>query len=305
MPLHKTSVARRATLVTTAVSFSLAILKAVVGVLSGSVAILASAVDSFLDFMISLFNVIAVRGAEKPRDEDHNYGHGKLEGIAALFEGLLILGSAAFILYKAGQKFVHPVPLEAAGLNLAVITMLVSMLVSAGLVWYLRAASRRSRSLVLEADALHYRMDVWANAAVLAGMIVILATGWEIADPLIALAVGLYIGRESLPLLRKAYDMLMDRALRDDLVAQIQNIAMAHSPLVNGMHELKSRRSGEVNFVEFHLVFNEHIPLGRAHRVADEIEMRIRGLEDSRWSINIHLDPVDDSYQDRKLDGTV
>ncbi len=298
----KSSVPRRATLVTTATSFSLAVLKTIVGILSGSIAVLASAVDSFLDFIISLFNAITVRVADKPRDAEHNYGHGKLEGIAALFESVLILGSAGFILYKAIGKIVEPVPLDSSGLNLAVGAMVVSMLVSAALVLYLRAASRKSRSLVLEADALHYRMDVWANAGVLLGMLIILASGWELADPLLAIFVGLYIMREAIPLLRKAYDMLMDRALHDGLVEKIEEIAMTHSPLVNGMHELKTRRSGEVNFVEFHLVFNEHMPLGKAHRVADEIEMRIRGLEKGRWSINIHLDPVDDSHMDRKLE---
>jgi ferrous-iron efflux pump FieF len=297
----KTSPAGRATAITTAVSFSLVLLKTGVGLASGSVAVLASAVDSLLDFIVSLFNAFAVRGSEKPRDEDHNYGHGKIEGLAALLEGLLILVSAAFVLWRAFLKFTDPRPLEASGLNLAVGAMVLSMVASGVLMVYLGRVGKKTRSLVLEADAVHYRTDVWSNGAVLLGMIAIRLTGWQPADALIAGGIGLYIAWAAIPLLRKGIDMLLDHALPEDLAAKILEIARSHSPLVNGVHELKTRRAGEINFVEFHLVFEEDIPLGRAHRVSDEIEMRIRGLEKSRWSINIHLDPVDDSPRDRKL----
>ncbi len=295
------SPARIATLVTTTVSLCLVILKTIVGVASGSLAVLASAVDSLLDFVVSLFNVFAVRGAEKPRDDNHNYGHGKIEGLAALFEGVLILASAGYILWKSGDKLLNPRPLDEAGINLAFATMLVSMAASAALVWYLKKMSRRSRSLVLEADALHYRTDVWSNAAVLLGILAIRYTGWQAADALIAAAIGFYIAWAALPLIRKGLDMLLDHALPDELVTRILAIARTHSPLVNGVHELKTRRSGEINFVEFHLVFNEHITLLKAHHIGDEIEARIRMLEKTRWYINIHLDPVDDSKRDRKL----
>jgi ferrous-iron efflux pump FieF len=299
--MNRPSAARTATLVTTTVSLCLVVLKTLVGVLSGSVAVLASAVDSLLDFIVSLFNVFAVRGAEKPRDENHNYGHGKIEGLAALLEGLFILGSAFFVLWKAADKVMHPRPLGASGVDFALGAMVVSMAASAALVWYLRRMSKHSRSLVLEADALHYRTDVWSNAAVLAGMLVLRFTGWETADALIAAGIGVYIAWAAVPLIRKGLDMLLDHALPEAMAAEILRIASTHSPLVNNVHELKTRRSGEVNFVEFHLVLSEDMPLGKAHRIADEIENRIRAIENSRWSINIHLDPVDDSHRDRRL----
>lgn len=300
--MKSSSVAGRATLVTTGVSLSLVALKLAVGLVSGSVAVLASAVDSLLDFLVSLFNAFAVRGSEKPSDENHNYGHGKIEGIAALVEGLFILASAGFVLWRAILRLVHPEPLAATGVDLAVAAMVVSMLASLVLVSYLKRAGKKSRSLVLEADALHYRTDVWSNGAVLLGMAVIRFTGWLAADALIAIGIGLYIAWAALPLIRKGLDMLLDHALPEELSARILETAIGHSPLVNGMHELRTRRSGEINFVEFHLVFDEEIPLGKAHRVADEIEARIRALEHSRWSINIHLDPVDDSHRDRRLE---
>jgi ferrous-iron efflux pump FieF len=179
--------------------------------------------------------------------------------------------------------------------------MAVSMFVSFGLVTYLKRAYAKTRSLVLEADALHYRTDVWSNAAVLAGIVLIRFTGWSPVDPLIAFGVGLYIAWAAVPLIRKSVDMLMDRALPEPLVEQIRLIAETHSPLACDVHEMKTRRSGEVNFVEFHIVLDPDIALGQAHRIGDEIEMRIRALEKTRWVINIHLDPVNDSLRDRKL----
>jgi ferrous-iron efflux pump FieF len=295
------SLTRRATLVSAGVSLSLVCLKFTVGTVSGSVAVLASAIDSLLDFLVSLFNAFAVRGAEKPRDEDHNYGHGKLEGLAALFEGLLILASSVFVFHQAFLKARNPQPFENTGLDLALVVMLVSMVASIALVAYLNRAAAKTGNLVLEADALHYRTDVWSNAAILAGIVLIRLTGWTQADPLIAVGVGIYIAWAAIPLIRKSVDMLMDRALEETLVENIRLIASTHSPLAGDVHEMKTRRSGETNFVEFHLVLDEEIPLGRAHRIGDEIEMRIRALEKTRWVINIHLDPVNDSWRDRKL----
>lgn len=295
------SPARRATIVTTCASLALVAIKAAAGLLSGSVAVLASALDSLLDAIVSLLNSFAVRGAEKPRDEDHNYGHGKIEGVAALVEGVFILASAGFVLWRSADKLLHPRPIPAGGLDLALVVMVASMLAPLGIVAYLRREGRKTRSLVLEADALHYRTDVWSNGAVLLGMLVIRLTGWQAADAILAGGIGLYIAWAALPLLRKGLDMLMDRALPEDVSGKILEIARTHSPLVNGVHELRTRRSGEINFVEFHIVLDEHIPLGRAHRIADEIEARIRALEKAKWSVNIHLDPVDDSHRDRKL----
>ena len=295
------SPARRATIVTTCASLALVAIKATAGILTGSVSVFASALDSLLDSIVSLFNAFAVHGAEKPSDDDHNYGHGKLEGMAALFEGLFILGSAGFVLWRSVDKFLHPKPIPVAGLDFAMGVMVFSMLAAFGIVTYLRHEGRKTRSLVLEADALHYRTDVWSNGAVLVGMVVIRFTGWQAADAILAAGIGLYIAWAALPLLRKGLDMLMDRALPQEVTDGILEIARSHSNLVNGVHELRTRRSGDVNFVDFHLVLDEHIALGRAHRVADEIEARIRALEKSKWSVNIHLDPYDYSHRDRRM----
>ncbi len=301
MRLASLSLPRKATLLSALTALGLVAGKFAVGWFSGSVAVLASAADSFLDFMVSTFNAVAVRSAEKPGDEMYNYGRGKMEGLAAALEGLCILASAAWIAREAFIKLLHPRPLSPAGLGWAMAAMAVSLAITMALVIYLQRVSRASGNLVIEADALHYRTDLVSNAAVLGAMLAIRFTGLNAIDPLLALAVAVYIAQASLPLLRKGLNMLLDRALPDPLVLRIRETAARHSPLVNGVHELKTRRSGETNFVEFHLVFDEQIALGLAHRIADEIEMRIRELDRATWVINIHLDPVDDSKRDQRL----
>ena len=292
---------RKATRLTTGASLLLTVLKLSAGIYTGSVAVLASAIDSFFDFLVSAFNVLAVVSTEKPHDETYNYGRGKMEGLAAMVEGLFILGSAGFIVRQAVNKLLYPQPLSTLGLNLAMGVMVLSILAAGGITFYLRWASTHSRSLVLKADALHYKTDVYSNGAILLALVIIRFTGWQMADPLLGIGIAIFIAKESLPLIRQGLDMLLDRALPEVLVKQINTIAVSHSPLVSGAHELKTRRAGDINFVELHLVFDEHIPLGQAHRIADEIEMRIRALEKAKWSVNIHLDPVDDSPRDRRL----
>ena len=292
---------RRAMRLTTTASLCLAILKLGAGIYTGSVAVMASAVDSFFDFLVSGFNAFAVRSTEKPRDEFYNYGRGKMEGIAATSEGLFILGSAAFIARQAILKLLHPQTISTLQLDLAAGAMFLSILAALGITLYLQRASRNTRSLVVKADSLHYRTDIFSNGAILIAMVLIRFTGWQMADPLLGLGIAVYIAKESLPLIRQGLDVLLDRALPEKLVEQIRDIATTHSTRISGAHELKTRRSGDMNFVELHLVFDEDISLGAAHHVADEIEMRIRALEKSKWSVNIHLDPVDDSHRDQRL----
>jgi cation diffusion facilitator family transporter len=197
---------------------------------------------------------------------------------------------------------VAPHPFSDPELKAALGVMAISLAVTFFLVRYLNRLSKLTGNLILESDALHYRTDLLTNGGILIALVIIKFTGWHPFDAIIALGLSVYIALAALPLLRKGLAQLLDRALDPELVDEIRRIAEGHSPLVNGMHELRTRKSGDLHFVEFHLVFNEDIPLGRAHRVADEIEARIRALKPLRWSINVHLDPVDDSHHDRRLE---
>lgn len=284
-----------------AASLLLIAVKLGVGLSTGTVAVLASAVDSLLDFLVSSFNAYAVRSTERPSDEIYNYGRGKMEGVAALLEGLFILASALYILREAVIQFGDPVRIGNQHLQWAMGAMAFSMIVTTLLVSYLKRMARESRSLVIEADTLHYQMDLLTNGSVLVALVLIRFTGWDWLDPAIAIVISLVVARAAIPLLRKGLHMLLDRALEDSLVQRIRVIASGHSDRVTGVHEIKTRRAGDTNFAEFHLVFDEDIRLREAHHIADEIEMRIRTLEKARWIINIHLDPVDDSHRDQKL----
>jgi ferrous-iron efflux pump FieF len=297
-------IARRATLVTMATAFSLIALKLGVGLWTGSITVLASAVDSCLDFLVSTLNAVAVRQAGRPSDAAFNYGRGKLEGLAAFAEAAFILLSAAFIGYQAYSRFISPQQLGIRQIDVAIGVMLASLIVTGFLVAYLKRAANSTRNLILEADALHYRTDLLTGVGVLISLIAIRFTGLDWLDPAIGLALAVYIAVAAWPLLRKGLDQLLDRALDPGLVERIHHLAASH-PQVNGVHEMRTRLAGDTYFVEFHLVLSESISLGKAHRISDAIENDIRALEQARWSINIHLDPVDDSHRDQKLRDTL
>lgn len=311
MDVARQAAPRRAATVAMGASLGLTLVKLGVGLATGTVAVVASAVDSFLDFLVSTFNMYAARSAERPSDQTYNYGRGKMEGVAAFSEGLFILASALYILRHAVLKFVvpgslgfrwrMPEPIPAPLLGWAMGAMGLSLAVTALLVAFLRRRAEESPSLIIRADMLHYRTDLLSNGGILLALGLVRITGWAWLDPAIAIGVSLYVAKAAIPLLRKGLAMLLDRALDEALVASIREIAETHSERVTNVHELKTRRSGDTNLVEFHLVFDEGISLREAHRISDEVEMRVRALEDTRWIVNIHLDPVDDSRRDSKL----
>ncbi len=293
---EKLSANAQATVVATAVALGLVLLKLTVGIGSGAMVLIASAVDSGLDFLVSLFNHFAVRSAERPSDHRFNYGFGKIEALASFVEGLVIALSSAVIVFSAvlkimrGDQLSHP--------NIAIIVTVLSTLITAGLVIYLRRVGQRTESLVLRADALHYQMDLYTNLAILAALVVIGQTGWYLIDPLLSVGIAVYIFVTSLKLIREGLDMLLDHSLPAELLERIEQAIAETSTSINSFHQLKTRRSAQTNFVEVHLVFNRQISLLEAHRISDEVERRIERLEESHWVINCHLDPIDDSRSD-------
>ncbi len=305
------SAPHKATLAASLAALMLILVKLAVGLTTGTVVVLASAVDSLLDFLVSSFNAYAVRSAERPSDQTYNYGRGKMEGVAAFSEGLFIIASALYILREAVFKFVEhgnfgfrfklPEAIPTPALDWAMGAMGFSLVVTAALVAYLKKRAQESPSLIIRADTLHYQTDLLSNGGILIALGLIRLTEWAWLDPAIAIGVSLFVARAAIPILRKGLAMLLDRALEGVLVENIRKIAESHSDRVTNVHELKTRRSGDTNLVEFHLVFDENIKLREAHWIADEIEMRVRTLEKARWIINIHLDPVDDSHRDQKL----
>lgn len=287
----KISIQRKATMISSLVAGMLIVVKFIVGVLSGSVAILASAIDSLLDLSASLFNLFALTKAEKPADENFNYGRGKIESLAAVIEGSVILVSGVFILYQSFKKIL--LGEELAHLDLSLYVMIFSLVVTTVLVLYLNYVARLSNNLVIKADALHYKADILSNGAVLLSIVLVKITGLNVIDALFGMAIGLYVGYSAFGLLKDGVLVLLDRALDDEKLDKIKEI-LDSEEAVKSYHDLKTRQSGDMHFVEVHLVFDTEILLKEAHAIADLLEYKIQSLK-GNWVAITHLDIYDDS----------
>ncbi|MRI83060.1 MAG: cation transporter [Nitratiruptor sp.] len=290
------SLQKSATIVASIVAGILVLVKLAVGILSGSAAVLASAIDSILDIAVSMFNYFALSKAEKAPSERFNYGLGKIEALAAVIEGTIITISGLFILYKGILNILEERQIEYLGSSIAV--MVISIVLTAGLVLFLNRVYEKTKNMVIKSDALHYKTDLLSNSAVLLSLILVQLTGWHWIDGLFGIAIAIYIIKEAFELIREGTLMLLDVALEEELVQRIKGILTSH-PRITSYHYLKTRRSGGTNFVDVHLVFDDpQIPLVEAHQISDTIEAEIRSLDPkSRWEITIHLDPYDDTPQ--------
>jgi cation diffusion facilitator family transporter len=284
---------KKATVVSSSVAAFLTLMKFAVGLLSGSVAVLASAVDSILDMFVSLFNYFAITNSEKPADDEFNYGRGKIEALASVIEGVIISMSGLFLLYTAIKKYFSEE--TSSYLDVSLIVMIISLFITIGLVAYLNAVAKKTNNMVIKADALHYKTDVWVNGAVLFSIVAVYLTGYEIVDILVGAGISIYIIYSAYELIEEGVLVLLDRALEDEVSHQIIDI-IHNEKVVNDHHFLKTRTAGNDNFVEVHLVFDCLISLMEAHKASDRIEDKIKTLDSKKnWVINIHMDPYDDS----------
>ena len=283
---------KKATVVSSSVAALLTIIKLVIGIASGSVAVLASAIDSVLDMFVSLFNYFAISNSEKPADSEFNYGRGKIEALASVIEGTIITISGLFLLYQAIKKAINGEVSQYMGTS--IIVMIISLVITIFLVIYLNKVAKKTNSMVIKADALHYKTDVYSNVAVLTSLILVNFTGYEIIDVLVGSGIALFIIYSSYELIHDGILVLLDRAVDHDIVDKIEDIIKSKEK-VNTHHLLKTREAGHQTFVEVHLVFDCIITLMDAHRVSDKIEHEIENLDRNRdWIINIHMDPYDD-----------
>jgi cation diffusion facilitator family transporter len=284
---------KRATVVASATSTLLIILKLFIGIVSGSVAVLASAIDSVLDLVISLFNYFAVSKAEQPADNQFNYGKGKIEALAAVIEGTIITMSGLFIFYSAVKKHMDSSKTEL--LSTSIVVMVISLIITILLVLYLNHVAKKTNNLVIRSDALHYKTDIFTNAAILISLVLVSISGYEVIDSLMGGVIAIYIIYEAYKIIKEGVYVLLDGALDSELVEKIKYL-LTTEEAVTGYHFLKTRHSANTNFVDVHLVFTPDISLLEAHRASDRIEERIKKLDtENEWVINIHLDPYDDS----------
>ncbi|MDD3794038.1 MAG: cation diffusion facilitator family transporter [Candidatus Gracilibacteria bacterium] len=286
------SFTKLATLVSSITAFLLMLLKFFVGFFSGSISVLSSAIDSFLDMFVSVFNYFAVHNSEKDPDDKFNYGRGKVEAIAALFEGLIITLSGFYILYESIFKIINKETVSYLGIS--IIVMIISVSITFILVSFLNYVAKKTDNLVIKSDALHYKTDLFSNSAILIGLGVIYFTSYYYIDSILGIIIAIYIIFSAYELIKKGFLLLLDVALDIEEVQKIENI-ISSQKLVTSFHELRTRQSGNTKYVEVHLVFNPDIKLVDAHKVSDIIEIEIPKIDEKfTWSISVHLDPYND-----------
>lgn len=256
-------------------------------VVTGSVSVLASLVDSLMDVAASLVNFFAVRYSLVPADAEHRFGHGKAEPLAALAQATFIAGSALFLILEAVDRVLNPRALEEPAVGIGI--MIFAMAATSGLVVFQRYVVRRTGSTAIRADSLHYVTDLLANASIIAAL-VLTALGWNFADPLIAVLIAAWILYSAHRIGRDALDLLMDRELPDEERQRILDIARAHARTY-GVHELRTRQSGATKFVQLHLEMEDALPLVEAHAIATEVEEAIMAAFPDA-DVVIHQDPV-------------
>ena len=284
---------KKATVVSTSVAGVLVLMKMTVGILSGSIAVLASALDSFLDLTVSLFNYFALNNAEKDPDDQFHYGRGKIEPLAAVIEGTVVSLSALFILYEALVKMAHP--REMSHMTESVAVMIASFIITAALVMFLNSVAKKTKNMVIKADALHYKTDLFSNGAVLMALVLISYTAEQWIDPVLGVGIAIYMIYSAIPIIKEGVLMLLDAALPQEDVQKIKEI-IESEPIITDYHYLKTRESASEVYISVHAVFNVSISLYDAHLVADKVEAKIKALfEDKKAHILIHMDPYDDS----------
>ena len=284
---------KKATVVSTSVAAVLVVMKMTVGILSGSIAVLASAIDSFLDLTVSLFNYFALHNAEKDPDDKFHFGRSKIEPLAAVIEGTVISLSALFILYEALVKIAHP--REMGHMSESIAVMIASFIITAFLVAFLNYVAKKTKNMVIKADALHYKTDLFSNGAVLMALALISYTGEQLIDPLLGVAIAIYMIYSAIPIIKEGVLMLLDAAASEEEVQAIKEI-IASEPVITTYHDLKTRESGSHIFISVHAVFNVSISLYDAHLIADRVEDKLRKeFHDKKTHILIHMDPYDDS----------
>ena len=278
---------RRASYAAVTVASILVIAKAVAWLMTDSVAMLSSLVDSLLDVVASGFNLFAIRHALMPADAEHRFGHGKAEPLAGLGQAVFIGGSAVFLLFESANRLIHLQPIQNGMVGVSV--MIFSIVLTLMLVTYQRYVVRESGSVAVAADSVHYKTDLLVNVGVIGGLLAVVMLEWRFVDPLVAIAVAGYISYSAWKIFQTSYNMLMDHELPDADRQRIKDIVHAH-PEVRSMHDLRTRSSGLSTFIQLHLEMDGEMTLLRAHHIADEIELLVREAFPEA-EVMIHQDP--------------
>lgn len=258
------------------------------GILTGSMSIISGAINSVLDLFAAIITFFSVRGADKPADERHSFGHGKLENIGGIIEAVLIFVAATWIIFEAVGRIVRGARVELleVGIGIMLASMVINILVSR----HLLRVARATDSIALEADARHLIADVYISVGVLLGLVTVRLTDINILDSLIALGVAVLILRTAYILTRRSFPGLMDVRLPFTEETEIRKSIAEHCGELVGFHALRTRKSGAERHIDLHLVMAKYMHLEEAHQMADHLEEDIKAKL-PRASVTIHLEP--------------
>jgi cation diffusion facilitator family transporter len=261
-------------------------MKIVVGLATGSLGILSEAAHSGLDLVAALMTLFAVNLSDKPADDTHHYGHGKIEGLSALFEVLLLLVTCVYIIYEAIKRLLSPQPLD---INIyAFAVMFISIVVDVTRSRALYRVAKKYKSQALEADALHFASDIWSSAVVIVGLVCYKYFDLQMADAMAALVVSVLVIVISIRLAKRTVDVLLDRA-PIGMQEMIEN-EVNHIKGVDGLENLRIRTSGARLFIDMKLKIDSGLSLEVAHGISDEVERKISDLVKDA-DIVIHTEP--------------
>lgn len=298
MILEKMNKKTKIALLSVASNLSLVIMKIIAGILSGSVSIISEAMHSGMDLVASLIAFIAVKTSSKPADKEHPYGHGKLENISGLAEGVLIFVAAGLIMSEAVKKMMHPVELEQAYVAIAV--MVISGIVNFFVSRTLHKVAIEEDSQALEADSLHLKTDVYTSLGVGIGVLLVKLTGISLLDPIVAILVALLIIKEAWHLSKGAFNFLIDVKLSDEEEAAVIKVIEKNRAHFIDYHKLKTRKAGSMKHIDFHITVPAELPVGEAHEIIGHIKKDMcDSLQNTR--VSIHIDPyVKNSEKEEK-----
>lgn len=297
MPIDTEQRKRRVAALSVVSNATLVLLKLFVGVLTGAVSVISEAIHSGVDLLAAVIAFVAVRTSSKPPDQDHPFGHGKVENISGTIEALLIFVAAGWIVHEAVNKLADPQPLHLPVWGVAV--MLVSVIVNIVVSQRLFKVGKETDSVALLADAWHLRTDVYTSAGVMLGLAVVAIGGWlwpqaslSWIDPAAAIAVSLLIAKAAYDLTRESGRDLLDTRLPDEEEAWIRGFVIEQKSQIVGFHELRTRKSGSNRFVEFHIVVDPEMSVSRSHAITRLLSRGIKAQFPAAM-VTIHVDPCE------------
>jgi len=279
---------KNATYASVFVAIVLIVLKYFAWYITGSVSLLSTLLDSLVDLSASVLNLFAVRLAIRPPTKNYTFGHGKFESLSALIQAFFIMGSALFFIREIYQQIFYEEKIQEP--YVGVVVMIISIIITTLLLAYQRYVVKKTKSLAISADSIHYFSDLLINACVIVALIGTWYLGWEWIDSAIGICIGIYVLYMAVKITIEPLQVLMDRELNEEEREKIEDLVRSNSD-VKGFHDLRTRSAGQNIFIQMHLELDKELSLERAHEISDEVKESIESVFPGA-EVLIHQDPV-------------